>query len=348
MMKSERARLVARIAELEQDLRTAKRLAWLTMEHAPIGIALVSLDGRFLRVNRALSDFLGRTPAELDRRSVHEVSDPDDALHHADLLSRTIDRQLSGYRLEMRFRRGDGCAVWGDVAVALIPDDAGGPLHCIVEIVDVTQRKVDEEGLRRQALLDPLTGVANRAGLERTIEHAQQVAAVTGTGVGLIFVDLDRFKPVNDRFGHAVGDEVLRTVACRLQAALRPGDAVARVGGDEFVIVCGRISGAATTTAVLCRLRDALRRPMICGGHCIEIDASFGIHVMDWEEAASAGITRADEAMYAAKRKSANKIVDLRTPHRAAAPLPASDRSGVSPVGPAMGSAIRSGAIETA
>jgi len=158
--------------------------------------------------------------------------------------------------------------------------------------------------LEYAATHDPLTGLANRQSFH------DRLKAVAGRNSGgsqaaVLYVDLDRFKPVNDRFGHAAGDRVLAVVAERLVAALRPGDLVARMGGDEFAILCERLTSPASIERVADRLLATLREPI----HCppvgeVEIDASIGITDVAGPEPVDTVLARADGAMRAAKQRA--------------------------------------------
>ena len=152
--------------------------------------------------------------------------------------------------------------------------------------------------LRRSALTDPLTGLANRTGFWAGFEHESTSAS---GGVGLLYLDLDRFKAVNDAYGHLVGDALLVAVAERLAAVVRPGDLIARMGGDEFTVILD--GGAATATAVAERIVDSLARPFAIDGHTVEVGASVGV-----ASTPAAAVTpqdlldAADRALYRAKR----------------------------------------------
>jgi diguanylate cyclase (GGDEF)-like protein len=187
---------------------------------------------------------------------------------------------------------------------ALRATPIGGLTLCVlVSHTNITRQKVAERDLERQASHDPLTGLANRARFAQRLESAltPRHGRAPRAYVGLVYLDLDGFKPVNDTFGHAAGDEVLQNVAGRLAAVVRPQDTVARLGGDEFAVVAPRIT-AAGLAKLASRIDDALRQPHVVHGQAVTVAASVGAcRAMPGEGAAEA-VHRADNAMYVVKR----------------------------------------------
>ena len=159
-----------------------------------------------------------------------------------------------------------------------------------------------EERMRHEALHDPLTGLANRTLLRDRLEHALARSARDGTETGVLFIDLDEFKHVNDRLGHAAGDAVLTELGQRLVHAVRPADTVARLGGDEFVVVCEAIDEE-TALALGQRLDAAIRQPLAVAG---ELSASIGIAL--GREDADSLLATADAAVYAAKAAGRGRV----------------------------------------
>jgi diguanylate cyclase (GGDEF)-like protein len=146
---------------------------------------------------------------------------------------------------------------------------------------------------------DPLTGLANRLAF---VDRLTEIAKVAGGEAAVLFIDLDRFKPVNDRHGHLAGDRVLEAVAGRLAGALRPGDLVARLGGDEFAVLCERLGHPDDAVAVADRLLRALSAPIVLDGSVeVTITASIGVAEIDGNESPEAVLARADTAMRSAK-----------------------------------------------
>jgi diguanylate cyclase (GGDEF)-like protein len=163
----------------------------------------------------------------------------------------------------------------------------------------------DEERTRYEAVHDPLTGLANRTLLRDRLEHALQRSARSGTATGVLFVDLDYFKQVNDRYGHAMGDAVLVELGSRLRVAVRPGDTVARFGGDEFVAVCEELD-AESASAIGRRMMTAIQTPLVAGGVRHRLSASIGIALGHADP--DALVRDADAAVYRAKANGRGRI----------------------------------------
>lgn len=177
---------------------------------------------------------------------------------------------------------------------------AGPCPGALVAHTNVSRRKLAEQEMARMAAHDALTGLANRSQLVERLRTALTPRAQV-PDVGVLYLDLDGFKPVNDTFGHAAGDEVLRTVAGRLSASVRPQDTVARVGGDEFVVVAPRISRAGLD-ALAARVGAALAVSHLVHGTLVQVGASVGIHLASPAEDALQALGQADAAMYEVKR----------------------------------------------
>ena len=174
---------------------------------------------------------------------------------------------------------------------------------------------------RESALHDPLTGLANRLLLQQRLEHAAQRAKRSKTDAAVLFADLDRFKAINDTYGHQVGDELLIAVAQRLTQLVRPGDTLARVSGDEFVFLCEDLRTADDIETLAARIDEALSRPFSVSGQQLTMSASVGMAYAGPGEAIDQQlVVDADIAMYQAKRKggAAHQVIDLREAHQTA------------------------------
>jgi diguanylate cyclase (GGDEF)-like protein len=181
----------------------------------------------------------------------------------------------------------------------------GNVTGAVMSHVNITRRKMAEQTLAHEAAHDPLTGLANR-GLfaDRLIAALTgRRSQVTGTQVGVMFLDADGFKQINDTYGHDAGDEALLTIGHRLRSHVRPQDTVARLGGDEFAVTAPRIS-AAGLDGLSGRVRSALGQPHLIHGHLVPVPVSIGIHLAAPGESPDAALREADRAMYAAKRRT--------------------------------------------
>jgi diguanylate cyclase (GGDEF)-like protein len=161
--------------------------------------------------------------------------------------------------------------------------------------------------MERLATIDALTGLPNRLLLMDRLRHALGLARRSGWLVGVVFVDLDRFKDVNDTFGHEVGDDLLRQAAARLEGAMRVGDTTTRLGGDEFVVICEQVNAADEVAQVAERIRAALGTPFDVLGHEVRISASVGVTVGD-SDSGETLLQEADRSMYAAKRAGRGRV----------------------------------------
>jgi diguanylate cyclase (GGDEF)-like protein len=172
---------------------------------------------------------------------------------------------------------------------------------------DITEQKLAEDNIRRLARFDTLTGLANRASLFEQVDHAIARSRRSNRPFAVLFIDLDRFKDVNDAFGHATGDDVLRSMAQRLQAAIRARDSAARIGGDEFVVVAEEFERPEVVAEFAARLLDTLAEPVLLRGQECRVGASIGIalYPADGEDAPTL-LKRADVAMYRAKEAGRN------------------------------------------
>ena len=236
-----------------------------------------------------------------------DVTHPDDIAGDDEAIRELTAGQRDTYQREKRYFRADGQVVWARVSVALLPE--GRDPTVIVHAEDMTAQKSAEMSLARQVLSDTLTGLANRTALLDHLRLAIDQLERHHGYVAVLYVDLDRFKPVNDSLGHAAGDVVLRTVARRLQLAVRGIDTVARVGGDEFVVVCPSVLDDEDAVKVARRIAEAISDPIRINGERTIVTASIGIALgaasnQDADELVHA----ADVAMYQAKERGRHRF----------------------------------------
>ena len=291
------ARSAARaLARSEEQFRSA-------MAHAPVGMAIVGLDGTFVEVNRALCRILGYDEASLVGSTFQAVTHPDDLESDLGLLGRLRAGEIDHYLMEKRYLTRTGAVIWVQLAVSMSKDLDGQPAYYIAQVQDITATRAAQERLEHQALHDPLTGLANRDLLMDRLSHALAGAARTGHGPVVLFADLDFFKEVNDSMGHEAGDLVLLTVADRLRSTVRPADTVARLGGDEFVVVADGGDGPGAMQSLAERVRRAIEEPLEVGGREVRLGASIGVVAATPEDDARSLVRAADAAMYRAKAR---------------------------------------------
>ncbi|CAN5404631.1 cyclic Di-GMP phosphodiesterase RmdA [soil metagenome] len=301
------------------ELRRSEERFRLTFEDAAIGMAIVSLDGRFLQVNQALAQILGMSRAELLALTFQEITHPDDIDADIEQLSLLLDGTIHGYQIDKRYVTPSGTVIRARLTVSLAHDAAGRPLHFISQIEDVTAIRRAQDVLEQRALYDHLTGLANRSLLLDRLNHALAMHARNDKLVAVVFADLDHFKQINDSLGHDAGDRVLRIVADRMRTSVRPGDTVARIGGDEFVVVLEQIDSAEQAGELLQRIQASVELPLQLDGHLLLPAMSAGLTVDDGSGDAQRVLRDADTAMYVAKNTGRGRWVTFREEHRRAA-----------------------------
>jgi len=291
----------------EIALRDSEKRFRDVMEFAPIGMVLVGLDGRLLKVNQALCDILGYPRTELEGMSFEQITHPDDLAPDLANRRQLLEGSLPVIRAEKRYLHRDGRVVWVQLTAALLRDSHGVPQCFDAQVEDITERKHDRERIHRLAYYDALTGLPNRRLFMERLDRVLLEARRQERAAAVMFLDLDHFKQVNDTHGHEVGDELLKIVAARLAACLRSGDTVARQGGDEFVVVLAEIAQPDDATRVAAKLAAGVGAPLAIGALTLTPTTSIGIalypaHGRD----ASTLMRHADAALYAAKAAGRN------------------------------------------
>ncbi|HWH29329.1 MAG TPA: EAL domain-containing protein [Mycobacteriales bacterium] len=289
----------AALARSEAEFRAA-------FERGPTPMCRLDGDGVVVQLNPALRRLLARSSGAVLGNRLTSLVVPSDRQHVEVALAAAGSPDLDVDLVEVRFSRPDGSSVWCELAVNRTEHD-GTEASLLVQIADVDARKRREDELERRAASDELTGLPNRSALLRTLAERLAPGVLTPPP-GLLFLDLDGFKAVNDSAGHAVGDEVLVEIAARLRAAVRPEDLVARLGGDEFVVLHDGADGA----ELVDRLHEALHAPVPTSAGPRAITASIGTGQAAVGEDPVAVLARADAAMYDSKARRRPEPTDLR------------------------------------
>ena len=286
----------------ESELRVAQRRFRAAFDEAPIGMALATMEGQLFMVNRSLTNILGYPPGGLDGVAIADITHPDDMGFSRAEIHRLETGEITGYQMEKRYLHRDGHIVWVALSVSLViePD---GQNYMVGQIEDITQRRAIAEHLEHSAVHDALTGLPNRVYFVGRLDEALRRAEREGSHVGVLFLDVDRFKVVNDSLGHAAGDELLRAVADRLTESLRPDDVVARFGGDEFTILVERIVDEAAAMEVAERVLRILGHPVVLSHGETYVSASLGVAISQQGTSGAELLRNADTAMYVAKQR---------------------------------------------
>ena len=206
------ARKLAERREADAELRFERAFS-----DAPIGMALVDLDGAFLKVNRSLQEITGYTEPELLALTLQEITHPEDLEADREQVAALLDGQTERYAVEQVYFAARGRLIWTKVARSLVRDSDGQPVHFIVHVEDISVRKRMEASLQRLADHDPLTDLWNRRRFEEELRRQVARCRRYGEKAALLLMDLDGFKAVNDSFGHKAGDDLLKLVAAALQ-----------------------------------------------------------------------------------------------------------------------------------
>ena len=293
---------------VRDQLRESEERFANMVELAAIGISHVDLEGRFIYANKQLCDMLGYSRDELMALTVKDVSHPDDQLITVTEIARLHAGEIESFKAEKRYRRKDGTPVWVSLAIACKRTADGRPLYDVSIVEDISARRVAEERIQYLATHDELTGLINRAMFGQLLAHAVEKRRRYARHFAVMFVDLDRFKIVNDSLGHEGGDELLKEVATRLRRSLRASDVVARFGGDEFVLLVELPDRAAASAVARTVLSAVLKPVRILGQEC-RVTASIGVTMCpeDGDDVATL-LKNADLAMYLAKEEGKNNF----------------------------------------
>ena len=271
----------------------------------PDGVLLCDARGRLIYANRSLAALTGYSVDELLDGTVETLVPEVQRSAHRTLRrryqARPRERRMGSVARDFRVRRKDGSTFSADIALGPVTTASGTQVMAVVR--DISARKELEAQLAHMALHDPLTGLANRSLLLDRLNHAMRQAQRERKQVALVLLDLDRFKLVNDSYGHQIGDEVLRRIAARLGQGLRSTDTVARLGGDEFAWVLPNVGGRQAAMVMLVKLLRAVPTQVKVGRRTIDIGVSAGLALYPDDGHDVDTLMRvADVELYAAKR----------------------------------------------
>ncbi|WP_433826676.1 diguanylate cyclase domain-containing protein [Actinoplanes sp. CA-015351] len=270
-------------------------------QHAPDLVSVLDGRGRIVFSSPSAMAVLGYKTGALAGHSVFDLIHPEDEPEMRQRLSRLLDDLDGVVRMQCRARSADGEYRWFEFT-------ASNQMHnpalsgVVINARDISENRAFQERLTHEAQHDPLTGLPNRRRMQDVLD-----SSLASTPVAVLFVDLDGFKPVNDVHGHEVGDELLRQVSDRLTACVRETDVLARVGGDEFVVLMPGVLSEKDAATMSGRIRYVLELPFRIGGQEILIGASIGVHLAPAAENPDAALRAADHAMYAIKHAGGSR-----------------------------------------
>ncbi len=300
-------------ASARRALVAARNRFEAAIEGSNDGIWDLDLSNGSLFVSPRFKDMLGLEADQLDGEPsawfarVH----CDDRERVEDAVRASAAGRADGVIVEHRIQHADGSWLWVLLRGKLQRREDGTPVRLAGSQTDITERRHAEDRVRHRALHDSLTGLANRALLTDRLQHlVERLRREPDVSFTILYLDLDRFKPINDRFGHAVGDTVLIQTAARLRSALRAADTVARIGGDEFVVLLERCGTLEDAAAVIAHVRKVVSAPIEVDGAEVEVGVSVGSRVVvEPTDDVSKLLCDADRSMYAAKASSAGTVV---------------------------------------
>lgn len=271
---------------------------------------ITDLNKVILRVNRAFTAMFGYTADEVFGKTPRLLqSGRQDRQFYAAMWERV--NHDGTWQGEIWNRKKNGDIFPNLLSITVVHDDDGIVTHYVGTHADITQRKAAEEEIKQLAFFDPLTGLPNRRLLQDRLHQAMSRAKRDHKRLALLFIDLDKFKPVNDEYGHEAGDKLLLAVAQRLLVCVRESDTVARVGGDEFVVLLPVVEVTQDALGVAEKIHDALIAPFtLPAGQAVSISSSAGIAIYPEHGSDEAELTsRADSAMYQAKAAGRDRFV---------------------------------------
>jgi len=294
--------------EMENLLRESEERFHSSFEMAAIGMALVSLDGAFLQVNNALCDTFGYGRAELLSGSLRMLLPEGEHPLLDQCLRQLLADERPTFQIELECtHKTAGKRVWTLWSASLVRGPDGVPQYFIVQVQNISNRKYAEQQLIYLANHDPLTGLLNRDQFHARLTQALSAARRHGSKLALMFLDLDRFKLINDTLGHRLGDLLLQATSDRLKSTVRGNDVLARLGGDEFIVLLNDITHSDDVARIAQKTIDILTQPFTLEGNDLVVTASVGISVFpDDGKDSHTLLMNADTAMYLAKERGKN------------------------------------------
>ena len=306
-------RMIGTLADITERHKVDEslKLASTVVDTMNEAVMITDGDARIVSVNPAFSRITGYAPHEVIDRNPIMLSDNAIKQNFLDDIPKALSTTGS-WTGEIVGRRKSGSLYTGWISASAVHNQRDEITHYVYAFSDISERKANEQRMQYLAHFDPLTDLPNRALFNDRLRQALAVCRRNHTHLALMFIDLDKFKPVNDTLGHAVGDMLLKEVAYRLLDNIRESDTAARIGGDEFVVLLSGVESEKDVYTVAEKIQKAIQEPCELAGHTVRISASIGIslypeHGLTNEEI----LTRADDAMYHAKHSGGASIASF-------------------------------------
>lgn len=306
---------ITAIKHQEAALQESEKRFHSTFASAPIGMAIVGLDGHFIQVNEALANILGYTVKQLQKKIFQQITHPEDLQTDLQQFEQLREGLIKNYQMEKRYFHKKGNLIWALLSVSVVRDAADKALYFIAQIQDITERKFLMDKLANQARVDYLTNLSNRRYFMEQAEAELHRAHRYESPLALLMIDIDHFKNINDNYGHKTGDMVLQKLSDLLKQSLREVDVLGRIGGEEFAILLpeSRLENAMEVAERL-RLQVVNIKLLEEKGEAVNFTVSIGVallnndKLMNTSKSLDALFSSADEALYKAKHNGRNCV----------------------------------------
>lgn len=276
-------------------------------DHTSVGVIIFQLDGKIEHANKNVKMMLGYTEDDLLKMNFFHLVEDQQADHIQEGIKYLIEDKQDMYQLEQKCCKRNREMIWVMTTLSLIRNEQNNPLYYIAQIQNITEKKQAEERLRYMAYHDPLTSLANRNKLEQFVEHLIATASRHKQSFAILFLDIDRFKNINDTIGHEAGDVLLQIIAERLRNTVRSTDMVARLGGDEFVILVSDVKQAESAAVIAQKILRSIMEVVVIKGQELYVTTSIGISLYPHDgQTMQALMKNADLALYRSKDQGRN------------------------------------------
>ncbi len=298
--------------EKKMQLQYAHQVQIIEQVHD--SVISTDLEGIIVSWNKGSKTLLGYKAKDMLGRHISSIYLEED---HEELEKNIkILKEKGKHRTVIRLLKKSKELIYAELSLSLLKDEKGEPIGLVGYSQDITERKIAEDelhlqrrNLQHQAYHDTLTGLPNRSLFSDRLEQAVEKAKRNDTLFALFFIDLDRFKQINDSLGHAIGDELLKVVTERLKVTLRKEDTLARLGGDEFTIIMEELSHAQDASILAQKVLEVLQQPITINNHALYVSSSIGISLYPQDDTDAGNLLKyADAAMYRAKEEGRNNF----------------------------------------